>query len=549
MFAHLGLLIATIALGRWLYAGALGQSDGLAFINAYPQATMADNLAHCPVNPFPQVHPRSGHIASNPFMYVRDWYEGMNGRLSVAVMDSLIAWAAKKWCPTPESFPWWLMRALSLYCLLAAPLNFMAAVGWTWAKRPGTTIALLAAVWSVWIVSPKIYIFSVIFDILLTDRYLHGYVLSWMIIGVIHNWMGRSTWKWGLLAAGILFLGSEQTLLSAPILLAAAAWVGLEGNAGLGRSWRWQVFYYSAWTCLTVVIFFLSPGQRLRNTCLPMIPMGDFSPFEWYRRVITLGYGAILPRLFDSLWIWHLILYGGLGLIMTAWVIIRLKKSASYRLSVDPVCAGASHPRQKLFGTGLMAFAFLTAFLASMITLIVSAYFPPYAICYPSLLLVSGLAFSFWFILDGATLGIDMIASSKPVTGYLKAGCTTVLPMLVAIALIGTVTVRAWPSMAAEYRQVMEQNRNRRQLYAEIVKHRNTTGQRHFILVNLWKSPVWGLHMDEAWARAAYFRWRRMEDIICLTEDEWTATGRPQEQLYFRIDCAKVIQDQSNRNR
>jgi hypothetical protein len=279
-----------------------------------------------------------------------------------------------------------------------------------------------------------------------------------------------------------------------------------------------------------------------------MNSISDFSPLAWYRRVVTLGYDAIFPGISDSLWIWHLILYDGLGLIMTAWVIIRLKEGAA-----GPGFAEAS-PRRNLFGIGLMAFAFLTAFLASMTTLIVSSYFPPYAIWYPSLLLVAGLAFSFWFILDGAAMVMDLIASSTKLSRF--AGIKliidygmVVLPMLVTIALIGTVTVRAWPSVSAGYCQIMEQNRVRRHLYAEIVKLRDTTGQRYFILMNLWKAPIWGLHMDEAWGRAAYFRWRGMEDIICLTEDEWTAAGRSQEQMYFKLDYAKMIQDQSDRKR
>ncbi len=543
LFAHVGLLVAVLVFGRWIYAGALGRSDALTAFNPYPLVTMADNFAYCPVNPFPQINPRFGHVVSNPCVYVWDWYCGMNGRLSVAVMDSLIALAAKGWCPTPESFPWWLMRALSLYCLLAAPLNFMVAVGWAWARRPGMTLILLVAVWSVWVLNPKIYIFTVIFDVLLTDRNIQVYVLAWMIIGVINNWMGRSAWKWGVLAAGILFLSSEQNMFSVPILLMAAAWVGLEAKTGRGRSWLWQAFYYSTWTCLSAAIFFLSPGQWLRNTFLVMKTIGDFSPLAWYRQVVTLGYGAIFPRLPDSLWIWHLILYGGLGLIMAAWTIMRLKASAADQLA-------AGHPPRKLFGIGLMAFALLTAFLASMTTLIASPYFPPYAIYYPSLLLILGLVFSFWLVLDGAAIFMDMLAWSvrsarfagvKRIIGYVKVGCVAGLPLLVTSTLIGTVTVRAWPSMAAEYRQVMEQNRNRRQLYAEIVRLRNTTEQRRFILVNLWNSPVWGIHMDEVWAMAAYFRWRRMDDVICIAEDEWIAAGRPQENLSFKLDCAQVI--------
>ena len=543
LLAHVGLLIAAIVAGRWLYAGALGRSDALYALNSYPLVTTADNVAFYPVNPFPNITPRSGHVVSNPFMYVWDWYCGLNGRLSVAVVNSLISQAAKQWCPTPESFPWWLMRALSLYCLLATPLNLMVAVGWAWAKRPGRTLVLLAAVWAVWIVSPKVYVFTVIFDVLLTDRIAFIYVLTWMIMGVLNNWMGRSTWKWGLLAVGILFLSSEQNMFSVPILLMAAAWVGLEGKPGNARSWGWQACFYSAWTCLSAAIYFLSPGQAIRNKFLTMKTIGDFSPLEWYRQVVTLGYGAIFPRLPDSLWIWHLILYGGLGLIMAAWMIRRLK-------CVAPSRPAADHSHQTLFGTGLMAFAFLTAFLASMATLIASSYFPPYAIYYPALLLILGLVFLFWLVLDGAAILMDMLAVSvrlarfagiKRMIGYAKAGCVVGLPLLVTGALIGTVTVRAWPAMVAEYRQVMEQDRNRRQLYAEIVRLRTMTGKRHFILANLWNSPVWGIHMDEVWAMAGYFRWRRMEDVVCIAEGEWIAAGRPQEHQCFKIDCAKVL--------
>jgi len=539
LFAHLGLLIGAIAAGRWLYAGALGQNDILAVVNPYPQVTMADNLAHCPINPYPQIQVRFGQYAANPFVYVRDWYLGMNGRLPVAIMDSLLAQAARL-CPTPESFPWWLLRALSLYCLLAIPLNLMAAAG-IWARRPAMALILTAAVWSIWIVSPNVYIFSVMFDIILTDRNIQGYVLSWMIMGAVNNWMGRSLWRWGLMGIGIVFVSSEQNLPSVPVLLLATGWLGLEANAHAGRDWFKQVFYYGAWTLLAAAIFFLSPGQHLRNVCcLPMNSIGTFSPLAWYRQVIDLGYGALFPSHPGPLWLWHLIFYCGLGLVMALWLIIRLKTASSGR--------PAENDSRELFGIGLMAFAFLTAFLVSMTTLIVSPYFPPYAACYPALFLATGLAFSFWFILDSAAAGMD--ALSAKVVGYrlisTKIGCTVALPILVTIALIRTITVPAWPAMSTGYRQIMEQNRNRHQVYAEIIKQQNTTGQRHFILMNLWKSPVWGLHMDDAWGRAGYFRWLKMEDIVCPTEDEWNAAGRPQEQLYFKLDCAKVIQDESN---
>ncbi|MFH1478101.1 MAG: hypothetical protein ABIH24_11525 [Verrucomicrobiota bacterium] len=544
LFTHAGLLIIALVCGRWLYAGALGRSDALYALNPYPLVTTADNIAYYPANPFPNIKPRSGHVVSNPFVYVRDWYCGLNGRISVAVINSLIAFSAKAGCPTPESFPWWLMRALSLYCLLATPLNFMVALGWAWAKRPGRALVLLAAVGAIWIVSPKIYIFTVIFDVLLTDRIAFIYMLTWMFMGVLNNWMGRSAWKWGLLAAGILFLSSEQNMFSVPILLMAAAWIGFDEKAGATRSWRWQAFYYGAWTCLSAAIFFLSPGQWIRNKFLAMKTIGNFAPFEWYRQVVMLGYGAIFPRLPDALWIWHLILYGGLGLMMAAGVIMRLKR-------INPSRLAAPYPRPPLFDIGLIAFAFLTAFLTSMATLLASPYFPPYAIYYPSLLLVLGLVFSFWLVLDGAAIFMDLLASSARLTsyagikrtiGYVKSSCLVGLPVLVTIILIGAVTIRAWPVMAAEYRQVMAQDYNRRQLYAEIVRLRNTTGRRHFVLVNLWNLPVWGIHMDEAWAIAGYFRWRRMEDVVCTAEVDWIAAGRPQEHLYFKLDCAKLLE-------
>jgi len=537
LLAHLGLLIIAIAAGRWLYAGALGQNDILAVVNPYPQVTMADNLAHCPVNPYPQIKVRVGKFAANPFVYVWDWYKGMNGRLPVAIMDSLLAQAARL-CPTPESFPWWLLRALSLYCLLAIPLNLMAAVG-TWAKRPAMTLILLVAVWSVWIVSPNVYIFSAMFDIILTDRNIQMYVLSWMIMAAVNNWMGKSLWRWGLMGIGIVFVSSEQNLPSAPLLLLATGWLGLEGKASAGRDWLKQVFYYAAWTALAAAVFFLSPGQHLRNVCcLPMNSIGNFSPLAWYRQVIDLGYGALFPAHPAQLWLWHLILYCILGLGIMLWLIIRL---AGRTMENDS--------RQKLFGIGLMAFAFLTAFLVSMTTLIVSPYFPPYAACYPALFLAAGLVFSFWFILDGAAAGMDAL-SEKAVGLRLvstRIGCTIALPILAVILLARTITVPAWPGLLTAYRHIMEQSRNRRQVYAEIIRCRSTTGQRHFILMNLWKSPVWGLHMDDAWGRAGYFRWRGMEDIVCMTEDEWTAAGRPQEQLYFKLDCAKVIQNESKK--
>ncbi|MDD5482442.1 MAG: hypothetical protein PHP98_02135 [Kiritimatiellae bacterium] len=541
LLAHAGLLIAAITAGRWLYDGAFGQGDVLAVINPCPQVTIADNIAHYPVNPYPQIQPRSGHVASNPFVYVWDWYAGMNGRVSTAIMDSFIALAAKKWCPTPESFPWWLMRSLSMYCLLAAALNFLYAVGWIWARRPGMTIVLLAAVWSIWALSPGVYVFSAMYDILLTDRNIHTYALSWMVIGAIRNWPAKSAWRWGIMAAGVLFLAADLYLFSTPVLLIAAAGLGLVNKPEMARDWLRQAFYYGAFAALAAFVFFMSPGQWAKNTFVPIIPPGDFSPAAWFRRAVDVGYGTIFPKLSDSPWIWHLIIYAGLGLIMTAWIIIRIR-----RKSPGPSTA-EDFDRQKLFGIGLMAFAFLTAFLASMTTMIVSSYFPPYAVSYPSLLLAIGLALSFWFVLGVIFPLLRMAVPAARLPRLAGAAGKAVncgpfiLAALAAFLLFGKVTARFWPAVTDGHRRIMAQNLLRKQLYAEMLQIRNTTGQRHFILTNLWTSPVWGLHIDQIWSRAGYFRWLGMEDVVSLTEGEWNDAGRPQEEMYFRIDCAEKI--------
>jgi hypothetical protein len=146
VIANVLLLAASLPVGRVLYAGAFAYADALNMLSPYPQLDAAGG---------------TNVTATNLAQYVQHWYRGLNGRWSQALMNGALASATKAFGFGPESFPWWMMRSLSLFCMLATPMNLLAGAGAFARQVRPMGFGLLVLAWGIWSSAQNTYAYSI----------------------------------------------------------------------------------------------------------------------------------------------------------------------------------------------------------------------------------------------------------------------------------------------------------------------------------------------------------------------------------------------------
>jgi len=200
---NVAILVLSVVVGACFFRGALGFADGVNMFSPYPKISV--------------------RIAATPYEYVSDWYNHMNGRVSQAIMDCGLFVYAKAFARTPEAFPWWLMRSLSLFCAMAAPFNFLVPAIGRGNCGLGAILGLYLTILVSWMLSYNVVTYSLWFDVLLTDRFLPIYVISLMCIILHRGWFEQTLFGEALHGALYLFFAVEQFLVTMPILFLAFA--------------------------------------------------------------------------------------------------------------------------------------------------------------------------------------------------------------------------------------------------------------------------------------------------------------------------------------
>jgi hypothetical protein len=466
------------------------------------------------LNPYPQLDAAGGTnvVARNVAEYVRHWYFGLNGRWSQALMNGTLAGVTKLFGFGPESFPWWMMRSLSLFCMLATPLNFLAAAG---AFRPHLRlmgIFLLAIVWGTWSLSQNTYAYSVWFDCLLTDRFVPMYLTSVLSVGVASGWPTRRPLHLLGFAAVYLFVAVEQFLVTLPVLLAAYA---LRDLARTSASRAFRIFVGSiALSALSSVIYFSSPGQQWRNS-LMNVKAPDLSPvaiFNWFQEATPLAYGVLFgPRHGAIYWSLHaLLLVAGL----TTLLALALRSDRLRKL--------AAKINTKETGRWvLLATCFNAAYAASLSTLLVSPHFPEYAAQYPALLLTLGLIFSFAAVVSTADRPLAILVTAVSAIGVLFA-----------------ITLPAVRANVASFREEAAYGRLRKAAYRQVVDLNRQTGASAFVLTNSPTRSIGGT-MEPPWGLSAYFRWIGQNDLLVFIDTNYDFATRPKDRQYTTIDVSE----------
>lgn len=526
-FIILNLLILLFSLfwGARVFKGAFGFADGINMFSPYPIIGV------------------SGRVVVDFWEYVWDWYNGMNGRTCQAILDGLIFVYSKMFIAAPEDFPWWLTRSLSLFCAIAAPLNFLIPAFRARLISRKATFFMLLAIWGAWTLSNNVVSYALWFDCLLTDRFLLIFLVSVMCLVLYMGYLDQKLYWIVLHGFLYIFLSVEQFMVTVPFLFLAFTWAGVGKNRPLAF-WIKRIVLYFLLSSLAALAYYYSPGQRLRNLALTPNPDG-FSVrgfLLWLEQDLPRGYNMLFGEHGGiAMFILHGLLYLGilLAAIVTTCAFYKSKRhQGSVRERID-----------NLFSLSVLAAAFLTAYMASLSTLLISRHFPEYAIHYPAILLALGLAFgvltiiqffdsktrqALRIVLTGAEdVGVTAAISSNP--------WGTVTTAAVCLVILLGVTRPTLPKLRASYDEVMMHNRLRHVVFQHVIDSYLATGQTHFILTQC-PTRSYGGTMEPPWGVEGYFRWRGYKDLRVYLDDNYDFPSRPKDKPYVTISCSTFME-------
>jgi hypothetical protein len=395
--------------------------------------------------------------------YVHDAYTKLNGRLTSHLTSAAARVVLAPSRFTPESYPWWLLFALTEY------LGLMAAVALAFATQraaelPAAAGLLIAAiVLMAWGSTPALY-----------ETSLYAVCIGFaagacaLASGAAVAASMRPRWpRW--VAAGALFvyaaLCSEQLLVSALVVFTAITVALLASRRLSARQAVADIALWLALTALSCAIYFGSPGQKIRN---PHVQVG------------FAGAGALLkqvPRwLAQSIREEYLALFGSDRFAVAAHCILAALAVAlllaTWRRR-DAVSRGA-----------ILACGFGAAFHASLAHLLFSPHFPGgRSRFYPALLLAM-------FIVVTIATAIAASANRALRRGAAVAG------LIVACAL----AARHTPEIRRLYREAVWSSDIRQDLRASMLA-RCRAGARNFRLTNC------PFNIDAEWGFTAYLGW------------------------------------------
>jgi len=371
--ANVALFVLSIVIGWILYHGQMGSGDALILF--------------------------SPNYASAPLQEVWTWYTTINGRLSQA-LTAIIFWPFSYFSNSPENFPYWIPRSLMLFCMLTIPLNLIFILCRTAACGFREFWFLFCLLFMVWSVNPVIYNNSIWFEFNFGAYYLPIYLITlacWIMLHI--DWSKATKISYWLIHSLIyvfISLYGEQYIPTVPILFLTMALVaGSKKEKALSFYWK-LIALYSFLTVIASLIYTMAPGQQLRNPYLSLkkLDLSFDGIVRWYIQAVPSGYATLFtPRGYPGLLtnaqlkiihFSHSVMMFLVIIIMIMFGLVYVKarnREIDHMLNLNPALK-----------TGILALGFIFAYFASVVTLMVSPYFPDRAGIYPSLLLVASFA-------------------------------------------------------------------------------------------------------------------------------------------------------------
>lgn len=492
LLTNLIVLGFAVSFGMYHFAGALGWGDSLDLFRA-PQS-IGEFLSY--------------------------WHEKVNGRLGQALLTSLflpIRWSSL----TPESFPWWLVSSLALFCTLMTPIHFLLSIPGRIATE-WRLLWLAPLVWLIWSFNPVTFYNRELFILMELIAYsLPIYLVS---IAIMLLARGRSTFFSSSKSFTIVALGGacfallgEQYLLAIPVLVFGVTLMRLARKEFSSS----VAIKLVGWTAIGVlagfVIYWLSPGQAIRHELLKSL--SPFSLWKFYEHPVINSYKMLfhLPEeLHQKARIGLLIAHSVLLLGVFWWAKTDFSKNAA-------------EERTSLHGVGIFVATLLVAFHACFLTLLVAAYLPGYAYVFPSLLLATALSLG-GFVAWQKMCGVLVVSKIK--WAILPVGAVTILSVILHV---GT---HNWRSNSETARMVEQNNQHRKKAYAEVLLEVKNHGTKNFVLLDCPLAyPAFGWTMEPPWGLSGYFAWWGHPSIHVYLQGNSDFPPDWEKQGYKTIKC------------
>lgn len=506
------LFLVCLGVGYWLYADRVaGAGDDWKFFNP---------------NGWP-----------SEWAFLRNLYLNVGGRVGSYLILMLFRLLSFFYF-TPDSFPWWVLYSVSLFCTLAMPLNLVAAGQRLTNSRWIVSLFLLAWIYLVW--ATNFTVFGVTLLAVTVSGRWPLYMLSLGIWLLSTPPSSRVQWlRWGGLSLLYLIasLSIEQILTSIPVLFAAVSLIKGVRQRKPPSGWIWQIGLWAGLSVIALLIYLASPGQLNRSSTAPQL-MFDLSLWQkilnWYKETVKAGYdtlftGSVSYSVYlNSLILILLIL--ALGIVSLASYRARQRDLANQQLLDD------------LFSLNLLALTFMVAFISSLVHLFFSPYFPWYARMYPALLLAVGLGFSLLLLvrlvnpamqqeLLEALTGLPSLNDDYKGSVQISDPIINLLSIFLLSILLFNITMPNLERNINIYRREVWLTAIRRQAYQTIVNTHYASGQVNF---RLSRCPP---GLESTWGLVGYFDWRGYPELSVILDGDGDTQSALGEKNWDTVEC------------
>jgi hypothetical protein len=481
--------VTTAVLGGFLPNGVLS-GDGLNFLGKYPQVHMVE----------------SDRTAATIWEFLRDFYQGQNGRLSIALSVGLFWSLAHSIGFEAENFPVNFLRALTLVGGVVAVFMALNDVckgvvrGFLIGNLSKLLVGLsILSLSTAYLLVPTIFDFSLFFSTYGFQYVLPLFFLSPFVylrtpgFGKPSHSLGQRARASFFFVFGLLLL--EQTLVVLPVLAVGAIATAF-ASFELSRK---QAINNSLWVLALVLgafaIYFLSPGQIYRMSVTAY--SGEESNLlllrHWFARDWGRGYQLFLGGFsFIPGRVWPFFHLGLIG--VSAWVFTRSAQVAD-------INDAPSVARCQRYG---MLLTVALAYVTSLLTLLFSRYLPLWSQGLPVCLAVVNLLFAFWIVLvELRESAFFSAASQRAWLRVLWLAVALGLPFVVGARLVGEWGPRAWETLG----WIDEQDQLRRELFEQVAARYRPDARNCFEIQGFPRNP-YGWSLEPPWGFSAFIRWR-----------------------------------------
>ena len=473
-------------------------------------------------SPTPSLNAYSSEIdiSKDPIQFIQSWYKTQNGRVSQALLGTLIYIYSNNFVPDPLNFPSWFVRSLSLFfniSVLILVYTIFGKLKITSSIKKGFILIFGAS----WLINPTFLYVNNIFDVTLIGYSIPNFVAIGLFVYSFYLGSKNLISVKDIITFACLYLFfsnlSEHNLISAPFLASAGFLAGYMPKKILSFKTLLYLVQCSLLSILSLLIFYFSPAQQKRAAIVmnKSVDLSFKKVAYWLQESSNSGLSLLaqldMSRL-GNYYIFHLlIILSSIGILGCNLYNIRFRS--------NQVLEDSEILISKLSILGLF---FHASFFACMAPSLLSNYLPFYSMQFPCLLLALGLIFSLIAVIEQARFSI---ANSKLPYNYrpLYILCTTFATLLF---------LHRFDAITTGFQEIREHSTSRRLMYTEIESIQKQ-GIQNIALVGFPRNRyTWTI--EPQWGLDAYLRWKNIHNLTVIESND-AIIRKVNIQSYYHI--------------